>query len=139
MREKLIFRMYTGIRFNRPIILGKDYISPGGYEIKCGETVIAFDFENTEISVNNRDPRLLDVMQKNPDYEAFEGLENLTLDMLRHISEIPEFFVFTGEPGETDLKPVGVEYIVFTSPYGEWEDISIPDHIVHRIEVGCSW
>lgn len=116
MDKKLIFRMYAGIRFDHLVILEKDYISTGGYECKSGDTVIAFDFENTEMAANDDNALVLDVMQKNPDYEAFEDLGKLTARMLRNISGFPEFYVYTGEPGESDLEPVAVEYIVFTSP-----------------------
>lgn len=108
------FRLYAGIHFNRKVDPKKDYVSPGGYEMvtKCGK-VITFDFEDYEGGVNPDNRYQVEVMQKNPDYITFDDLNSVTEDDLKNIVEIREFYVYTGEDGETDLEPDGLDYFGF--------------------------
>lgn len=107
----LTFRLYQSIRFNRPINKKEDYISPGGYEVtmkdKDGkEKDVQFDFEDYEGSIDDKDPTILHCMQKNPDMNAFEDLETVTEHMLRNITKVTEWFVYTGEPDEVKDNPL---------------------------------
>lgn len=91
--------MYQDIRFNRAITPGKDYISPGSYEVTFqkpdGEKVlVCFDFEDTEWSVDDNDPRILHVMQKNPDFSAFPDLNKVTENMLGNVAAVNEWFIY---------------------------------------------
>lgn len=126
MNKPLTFRMYASIRFNRPIDkTSNDYVSPGGYTMIINGKEIQFDFEDYEGSVDEHDYCLFHSMQKNPDYDTFEDLQQITENDLKNVSEISEFFVFTGEIGETDLKPIAVESITFVLPYKDWTEIKV--------------
>lgn len=131
MKEQLLtFRMYAGIKFNRPIDKNKDYILPGGYEFVMGEKSIQFDFEHYEGNINKDNGCILDIMVKNPDYDTFADLKGITKEMLSSVTEIKEFFVYTGESGESDLTPVSLEYISFVLPYEDWAQININDEVI---------
>lgn len=126
MNKPLTFRMYADIRFNRPIDKNADdYISPGGFTMTVSDKEIQFDFEDFEGSVDEHDPCLFHSVQRNPDYDTFADLYQISEDDLKNISEISEFFVFTGEIGETDLKPIAVESITFVLPYKDWDEIKV--------------
>lgn len=104
----LTFRLYQSVKFNRPIDKEKDFISPGGYELKMKdkdgtEKTVQFDFEDFEGGVNENDPCVLDCMQKNPDYNTFPDLKTVTKHMLQNVTEVVEWFIYTGEPEDTDL------------------------------------
>ena len=125
--------MYADIKFNRPINTEKDYISPGGYEIKTNGKTVQFDFEDYEGSVSKEDARVLSSMQKNPDFNSFDDLKSLTEDDLRNISEIVDFYVYTGEDDESDLEPVeiiNVSFSVLSDASSEWKDIDVPKHVI---------
>ena len=129
----MIFRMYADIKFNRPINAEKDYISPGGYEIKTNGKTVQFDFEDYEGSVSKEDARVLSSMQKNPDFASFDDLKSLTEDDLRNISEFVEFYVYTGEDDESDLEPVeiiNVSFSVLSDASSEWKDIDVPKYVI---------
>lgn len=92
------FRMYQTIRFNRPIDKNKDHISPGGYEIVVkdndgNDKTIRFDFYEYEGSIDEEDPCVLNVMQKEPDYETFPDLDILTKEMLENITQVKEWYI----------------------------------------------
>lgn len=104
----LTFRLYQSVRFNRPVDREKDFISPGSYELKVKvingiEKIVQFDFEDYEGSIDKDDPCVVHCMQKNPDYVAFKDLEKITEHMLRNITEVIDWFIYTGEPGEDDV------------------------------------
>lgn len=125
--------MYADIKFNRPINAEKDYISPGGYEIKTNGKTVQFDFEDYEGSVSKEDARILSSMQKNPDFASFDDLKSLTEDDLRNISEIVDFYVYTGEDDESDLEPVeiiNVSFSVLSDASSEWKDIDVPKYVI---------
>ncbi len=102
------FRMYSAIRFNRPISLKKDYLFPGGYEMVMNGKTVPFDFDEYEGWVDETDRSVLHCVQRNPDYDTFPGLENVSEDDLSHVEKIEEFYVYTGEPGESDIEPVEI-------------------------------
>ena len=129
----MIFRMCADIKFNRPINAEKDYISPGGYEIKTNGKTVQFDFEDYEGSVSKEDARVLSSLQKNPDFASFDDLKSLTEDDLRNISEIVDFYVYTGEDDESDLEPVeiiNVSFSVLSDASSEWKDIDVPKYVI---------
>lgn len=112
----LTFRLYQSVKFNRPIDKDKDFISPGGYELKMKdedgtEKSIAFDFDDYEGGVDDNDPKVINCMQKNPDYSEFPELNTVTEYMLHNVTEVVEWFIYTGEPGETENPLVPVEVI----------------------------
>jgi len=132
--EPLTFRMYAGVRMSRAIDPNTDFISPGGYEMIMNGKKIPFDFE---IFIGGRCPidySLLEIELKNPMYDEYPDLNSITEDMLNNVTEITEFFVYTGEIGETDLKPISLEYVSFVLPY-EWKEIEVPLEIVKAANV----
>lgn len=115
----LTFRLYQSIKFNRPVNKLTDYVSPGGYELKMiddngEEKTVQFDFEEYEGGISEEDPCVVECMQKNPDYNSFEELNIITEHMLRNITEVIDWFIYTGEPGECEepLIPVAVTDVV---------------------------
>lgn len=104
------FRMYSKIKFNRPINRDTDCVSPGGYEFVMNGKTVAFDFEDFEGSISKDDPTVLEVMQKNPDYDTFPDLNSVTVEDLENVEKIEEFYVYTGEDDEpgSDLAPVSL-------------------------------
>lgn len=123
-QEKLVppltFRLYQRIKFNRPVDFKDDFVSPGGYELTMVdedgmERDVQFDFEDYEGNISVRDPQVVCCMQKNPDFDSFEGLDTVTEYMLRHVTGVKEWFVYTGEPGEQEepLIPIGVDSAEF--------------------------
>ena len=136
----LTFRMYADIRFNRPIDKENDYISPGGYEMKMAGKNVRFDFEESSCGVDKYDDCLLLAELKNPDYSYIEvdgESGEITEEMLMNVEDIKEFFVFTGEDDETDLKPIAVEGITFVLPYDNWKNIEVKKEICKAAKV-CS-
>lgn len=133
----LTFRLYQRIRFNRPVVKDKDYVSPGGYELEMekenGEkVVVSFDFEDYEGGNSEEDPTVIEVMQKNPDYSAFEELNQVTDYMLRHVTRCVEWFIYTGEKCENeDFHPVEIldpTFVLICDSEGNdlgWEEIPI--------------
>lgn len=134
----LTFRLYQSICFNRPIDTDKDDISPGGYELTMldedgKEKSVQFDFEDYEGNIGT-DGCILNAMQKNPAYSEFEGINEITEHMLRNITKVKEWFIYTGEPGEhpndVPLLPVAVKDVVFEiindSTKKSMEPIQIP-------------
>lgn len=126
VKTPLVFRLYQSIRFDRPIDRSEDVICPGGYELEvkdengCIRTV-SFDFEQYEGMIDNEDPCILHCIQKNPDYNCFEDLHILTEHMLANVTNVIEWFIYTGkvEPDEeypyeeNPLIPVEVKDIIF--------------------------
>jgi len=73
-----------------------------------------FDFCEYEGGRKPKAPNVLEFMQKNPDYDTFEDLANITEDDLKHLEKIKEFFVYLGEDGESEgLMPVKITGLWF--------------------------
>lgn len=124
------FRLYSGIRFNRPIE-EKDFVSPGGYEFVFGNNpdgkplVLAFDFEDMEWGVDWNDECMINCMQKNPDYTAFPEMSQLSTANLQAVEDIQDFYVYSDtEDGTEPLWPVELVYASFTDDTGCNYDIS---------------
>lgn len=136
--ENLTFEMYADIQFNRNIDRDNDFISPGGYTMKMGDKVVSFDFEEYIGNIDAKSANILHIECKNPDYSTFEDLIGLKKENLERVIEIPEFFVFTGEMGETDLKPVKLISCTFCLPYDNWINIEIPTSICRKASLCCN-
>ena len=116
----LSFRLYQSVRFNRPVDPDNDCISPGGYALtmeneSAEKKQIEFDFYDYEGTIDKNDPHIVHLMQKNPDYETYSDLNTVTEHMLRHVTDVSDWFIFTGEPGEQEspLVPVSVTNVEF--------------------------
>lgn len=113
------FRLYQSIRFNRPVDKEKDFISPGGYMLKMREAdgtlnTVQFDFEEYEGYIDMDDPCVIHCIQMNADYNTFEGLNTITWHMLANVTEVEEWFIYTGEPGDGNpLYPVEIMDAIF--------------------------
>ena len=135
MKNILTFRMHLDIKMNREVNSDKDYISPGGYTMAVPNKVVNFDFSESSISIDKKDRSIIHIEQRNPDYNEFPDLLSLTEENLESIMDIPEVFIYTGEPGETDLKPVKVLGITFVLPYNNFKNIKIPDSVINKAVV----
>lgn len=124
------FRMLATIEFNRAIDKEKDYISPGGYEMAMKGETITFDFENYAGNIDNENPCLFHYEQRNPDYDTFEDLNLVTEEMLNSVEAIKEFFVYTGESEESDLKVVAIKELSFVLPYDDYKEIKVKPEVL---------
>lgn len=134
--ELVAFRLYADVKMNRAVDKTKDYISPGGYEMVMNGKSVQFDFEESATNVDEDDPTIIHIMHKNPDYDEYEELNDITAEDLRNVTAIPEFFVYTGEPGESDLCPVRLIACAFVLPYDDWEQINISGDVCEQAVMG---
>ncbi|WP_304411252.1 hypothetical protein [Bacteroides acidifaciens] len=110
----LRFKMFAEVKFNREIDLSKDYISLGGFEMVMGEHCIHFDFENYSADIDRVDPCKLNAEFASPDDKCFEDLHTVTEEMLKNITDIPEFFIYLERKDDDNyLKPVSLEKLYF--------------------------
>ena len=130
--QPLTFRMQATVKMNRAVDKENDYISPGGYEFVMNGKNVQFDFEESQTMIDKEDPSIIHIMHKNPDYNSFEDLLSLLKNDLENVTEIPEFFVYTGEPGETDLMPVSLLDCSFVLPYADFEQIDVPKSVCEK-------
>lgn len=89
----ILYRMYSKLRFNRPINKETDCISPGGYEFKMNGKDVSFDFVDYSGSIQANDTTILHCEQRNPDVDSFEDIKDITLDDLKNVDEIIDFYV----------------------------------------------
>lgn len=132
------FRMYAGIRFNRPIDISKDFISAGAYEVVSDEESVKFDFYESYADVDKHTPTILHVEQRNPMWEEYPKLARVHRDFFKNIKKIEDFFVYTGEAEETDLKPIGLVYVHFLFPYDKWECVAVKNSVLKNTHIGSS-
>lgn len=136
-KEKLIFRLNAGIRFNRNIDADKDYVSPGGFNFTMGGKEIEFDFAETWSCIDKNRKNVIAIGCKNPDYEEYPDLESITKEMLSNVTKINEFFVYTGESDETELRPVELTYCYFEIIGENYARVAIPENVI-KSAVLCS-
>jgi hypothetical protein len=103
--------MYAKIKFDREIDTDKHYISPGGYEMTFvnnlggNPTTVCFDFTTYIGNVDKKEPTILHCEMEDLDVDVFH--ESLFIEhFLGTISEIKEFYVYTGEDDEPEINPV---------------------------------
>ena len=133
------FRMYADVQMNRPVDRDKDYISPGGYEMVMNGRSIQFDFEEYEVGFDDEDSSIIHIMGRNPDYDEFEELGNVMVSDLCNVNSITEFFIYTGEPGETDLKPVELLNCTFAFvPHDNWKQTSASKEVIKNAIITSS-
>lgn len=132
------FRMYADVKMNRPVDRNKDYISPGGYEMIMNGKTIKFDFLEYVISIDEKDQSIIHIEHRKPDSEEFEDLDKVVVDDLYNVTSITDFFIYTGEPGESDLKPIELLDVHFVLLYEFSKQISIPDSVLKAAHLGCN-
>lgn len=128
----LTFRMYAGIRFSRPINAETDFISPEAHSMVMNGKEIIFDFEEYEGKIDEDDACLLHIISKNPDYDTFEALKDITEEFLKNVSEITEFCIFIDGK---EIKATSLDYVTFVLPYQNWKNINIPDAVVKKAKI----
>lgn len=129
------FRMCAKIKMNRAIDPNKDFISPGGYEMVMDGKTVTFDFEDYTGGRSADDASILEVEVKNPMYGVYPEMEQITEQMLENVSEIKEFFVYTGEPGETDLRPVSLKSVCFMLPDDNYKQIIVSPDVLKKARI----
>lgn len=122
--------MELQVKFNRPVDLEKDYIVPGGYEMTMNGKTVNFDFCNSSSGISNEDSSAVIFSVSGMDYASFPELKELGLNDLKNISSIGECFVYTGEPGESDLEVELIKSILFILPDNEPWIIDVPQNLV---------
>ena len=126
------FRLYTKLRFNRPVDKRNDLVAFDGVSFVIGGEPLSFDFMDIASYIDKDDPTLVHTVMEDPDYESTPKLFELTADMLRSISEIEDIGVCT--LGETQLLEKGFEEVTFEAfeagSFGQL--IKIDDSIVEE-------
>ena len=123
--------MEATIRFDREIDPSKHYVSPGGYEMTFnnGKTV-QFDFMDSAGSICTDKPTNMLFEAWTLDTGCFpesKFLETFT----GSVTEIKEFFVYTGEANEPEIYPV--ELISLRLLNDNAEEITVDDSLLGNI------
>ena len=135
--EPITFRLCADVKMSRPVDKDKDYICAGGYEMTMGGKSVQFDFDESYVSIDENDPSIIHIEHKNPSYNEYRDIRYMTKDMLKNVTEIKEFFIYTGEPDETDLMPVELIACSFILPYDDFHEIEIPKTICESTKLTC--
>lgn len=123
----ILQKMEFSIRFDRPVN-EKHYIIPGGYTIKTEgphqvdngrkPDLITFDFCDEERYIDEKDPCVMHFQVRNLDPEYGNFNEALNKDTLK-TAVFSEFFVYTGEDDDPEIKPVQICTLAFVMDNGE--------------------
>jgi hypothetical protein len=109
----LNFELYADIRFNRELDPEEDYISLDGYEMTMNGKLFNFDFMDYEGYIDKNDPSILHAVRRKVDFDSFPAAKRIRIRDLKHLESISDFFIFLGEPGESDLIPTELLYGAF--------------------------
>lgn len=126
----MVLDMLLQVKFNRPVNEDEDYISAGGFEMVMNGKAVEFDFERQEMYSDSDNPCIVVFALRRPLYTQYEDFKNATISDLKNISAINECYVFTGEPGESDLKVVSVESITFNVIMPKLCNISVKAEVI---------
>lgn len=107
------FEMNFVVEFNRDVDLDNDYICPGGFEMIMNGRNVEFDFTEFQSDLIAGNDRLCCFNLRKPDFNSYPKLKKITAKELKNISAIKECYIYTGEPGETDLEVMSVKEISF--------------------------
>lgn len=134
----LDFEMELRIKFNREIQSDIDYISPGGFEMIMNGREVGFDFYTHYGYIDKHEPTRVEFCFEEPDADAFEILNEITIDDLKNVTKITECFVYVGE--DSDLKEVEIESIAFYIPVDDDEplEIVLSDEIIKEYNKNLS-
>lgn len=103
--KAILTEMFFDLFMDRKIDRDAHHISPGGYELNGKQ----FDFNTFEGKTDSVDGKLLHVNVYGPDLDSFGyPVEKEDLD-----GEFQEFFIYTGEYDEPEIRPVRIENLVF--------------------------
>lgn len=95
-----ITEMTMDLKFDRPIVKGKHYISPGGYAFRSGGKTYQFDFLCFEGRIDPEDPTILHAEVHHLDKDYSYDMSDFNAENLQ---EIEEFFVYTGEYDDPEI------------------------------------
>ena len=126
----MVIEMELQVKFNRPVDLEKDYIVPGGYSMIMDGKEVEFDFCQCSSGISNDDSSVVIFSVTGMDYDSFPTLRKLRIKDLKNISSIGECFVYTGEPGESDLKVESIKNILFILPHNKPWVIDVPKKLI---------
>ena len=126
----MVIEMELQVKFNRPVDLEKDYIVPGGYSMIMDGKEVEFDFCQCSSGISNEDASVVIFSVTGMDYDSFPALRKLRIKDLENISSIRECFVYTGEPGESDLKVESIKNILFILPHNKPWVIDVPKKLI---------
>ena len=132
--ENLKYRLCAEVEMNREVDSDKDLINAGGFTMKMAGKEVTFDFFLTRADIDPEDRKKIAIECEDPMYE-YEQTADITTEMLERVQDISDFFVFTGEDKETDLKPVKLLNCYFSLP-DEDRLIGIPKDIIKRASLG---
>lgn len=120
----MLTSMHFDLIFDRPIDSNRHYISPGGYEIQTKENkIFNFDFLNYEGCIDTNNPCKLHVDVYGLDIDAFPNSKNISeSDITDKDTIFNEFFVYTGEYDDPEIKPTKVTSLGFEFENGEMID-----------------
>jgi DNA primase len=110
--------------------------------------VLCFDGDDAGIKAMRRSAKMLSshnvipeaiVLPNNQDPDEYikDNGPEITRIMVQKVESINEFFVYTGEPGESDLKPIGIKNITFVLPEDGWKDVHVKQEVLNSAKV-CS-
>ena len=97
-------RLIADIKMNQPID-NADIISPGNFTFTFVNKSTIFDFCCPTVSINE-DNQSIHIDCEALDSEYSSQILDLTLPEIQRVTSIDEIFIFTGEKGETTLKPI---------------------------------
>lgn len=122
--------MELQVKFNRAVDLDKDYLCPGGYEMIMNGKSVQFDYHYTQSGISNEDPSVVIFSVDGADFSCFPEFRKISVDDLKSISSIEECFVYTGEPGESDLEVISIEKITFILPNNKPWVIDVAQNLI---------
>lgn len=128
----MVIEMELQVKFNRPVDLEKDYIVPGGYSMIMDGKEVEFDFCQCSSGISNEDSSVVIFSVTGMDYDSFPALRKLRIKELKNISSIVECLVYTGEPGESDLKVESIKNILFILPHNKPWVIDVPKKLIKQ-------
>lgn len=140
-----LYRMYGEVEFDREINTDVHYISPGGYEAKFSDgRTMQFDFEDYEGGrvrgeSNYVWPRRFEWVQKNPDRDAFEDIDNFTYeDFVEKFEGFEDFYIYTGETDDAEINPVkaiSIELEFYDKEKDEFFTFEVPEDKLPNFDI----
>ena len=107
-------RCYMTIEFDRPVIAGNHYISPGSYEVIADGKNYRFDFNESSGYIDQNNPKLVHFELRDEDDITFPEI-NILRKKLHKITEFVECYVYVGETEEDpEINPVAVKTFCIT-------------------------
>ena len=136
-------RAYATIKFQEPIPEEAGRVwTWEGFTIGVDGELLSIDFDDKEISVDPKDRSIVEVMWKNPDWDAFpEEFEQLTLKVLKNSKitledDLESTILASRTPDiDSDDDSIWIEKIQdmrLTSPYDEFEDIVLVENGIYK-------